>query len=214
MTNASSTTTKLLLLSAISFLAGALVWLAFFWSPAGDDRSNGDSGVIASAAPIGGDFALQGPDGPVALADYRGKVVLLYFGYTFCPDVCPTALSLVAQALSGLSPAELEKTRGIFVSVDPERDTSEVLKAYAPFFHPNIVGITGSADQVAKVARQYGASYMKQKPDSDGLYSVDHSSYTYVIDTEGKIAAILPHGTPPQAIIDKVRAVLGNAKAA
>ena len=154
---------------------------------------------------------MQGPDGPVALADYRGKVVLLYFGYTFCPDVCPTALSLVAQALSGLSPAELEKTRSIFISVDPERDTGEVLKAYTPFFHPNIVGITGSAEEVAKVARQYGASYMKQKPDSDGLYSVDHSSYTYVIDTEGKLAAILSHGTPPQAIIDKVRTVSGNA---
>ncbi len=211
MANASSRTNQLLLLSAISFLAGTLVWLAFFWSPAGGERTASDSGVIATAEPIGGDFALQGPDGPVALADYRGKVVLLYFGYTFCPDVCPTALSLVAQALSGLSPAELEKTRSIFISVDPERDTGEVLKAYTPFFHPNIVGITGSAEEVAKVARQYGASYMKQKPDSDGLYSVDHSSYTYVIDTEGKLAAILSHGTPPQAIIDKVRTVSGNA---
>lgn len=212
-----SVKSKVLLLTIISFLAGVLVWLAFFWSPVGPDSAGGhgvDSAVVASKAPIGGDFTLQGPDGPVALADYRGKVVLLYFGYTFCPDVCPTALSLVAQALSGLTPGELDKTRGIFISVDPERDTSEVLKAYAPFFHANIVGATGSVDQVAKVAQQYGASYMKQKPDSDGLYSVDHSSFTYVIDGDGKLAAILPHGTPPQTIVDKVRALLGNAKPA
>ena len=197
-----------------SIFAPVLISLLAACSPGGGSGA-GFVNTDITGASYGKGFQLTDHTGATrSLADYRGKVVLLYFGYTFCPDVCPTALSLVAQALSGLSPAELEKTRGIFVSVDPERDTGEVLKAYAPFFHPNIVGITGSADEVAKVARQYGASYMKQKPDSDGLYSVDHSSYTYVIDTEGKIAAILPHGTPPQAIIDKVRAVLGNAKAA
>ena len=91
----------------------------------------------------------KGPDGPVALADYRGKVVLLWRGYTFCPRRLPTALSLVAQALSELSPAELEKTRGIFVSVDRARHrrSSEGLRTV---FHPNIVGITGSADQVVR----------------------------------------------------------------
>lgn len=216
MADSSPLKNRIPLFVAIVLLLAALIWLAFFWSPESNSLPPndhlGNPDALAGKASIGGDFALQGPDGPVALADYRGKVVVVYFGYTFCPDICPTALSLVAQALSGLTPGELEKTRGIFISVDPERDTMDVLKAYPPFFHPNIVGATGSADLVAKVARQYGASYMKQKPDSDGLYSVDHSSYTYVIDTNGKLAAILSHGTPPQEIVAKIRSLLPNAK--
>lgn len=216
MTDSRQLKNRTLLFAIIGLLIAALVWLAFFWSPAGTPLSggghSGNSGVLANKPPAGGDFVLQGADGSVALANYRGKVVLLYFGYTFCPDVCPTALSLLAQALSGLTPDELEKAQGIFISVDPERDTMEVMKAYPPFFHPKIVGATGSADQVAVVAKQYGASYMKQKPDGDAPYSVDHSSFTYVIDTEGKLAAVLPHGTPPQKIVDQVRALLGNSK--
>lgn len=203
---------RFFLYAAIGILLAALIWLAFFWSPEGNVPTRNDHTVTSSQAPLGGDFTLQGADGPVALSDYRGKVVLLYFGYTFCPDVCPTALSLLAQALSGLTPAELERTGAIFISVDPDRDTTEVLKAYPPFFHPKIVGVSGTPDQVAKVAKLYGASYMKQKPDSDGLYSVDHSSYTYLIDTDGKLAAILPHGTPPQEIITNIRSRLAGAK--
>ena len=216
MTEPTPLKNRTLLFATIGVLLAALVWLAFFWSPEGSMPSggghSGNSEALANKPPAGGDFVLQGPEGPVALADYRGEVVFLYFGYTFCPDVCPTALSLLAQALSGLTPDELEKAQGIFISVDPERDTMEVLKAYPPFFHPKIVGATGSADQVAKVAKQYGASYMKQKPEGDAPYSVDHSSFTYLIDTDGKLAAVLPHGTQPQKIVDQVRALLGNSK--
>lgn len=214
MTEPTPLKNRTLLFATIGVLLAALVWLAFFWSPEASTPSreghSGSSGVLAGK-PLGGDFVLQGAEGPVELADYRGKVVLLYFGYTFCPDVCPTALSLLAQALSGLTPDELEKAQGIFISVDPERDTMDVLKAYSPFFHPKIVGATGSADRVAEVAKQYGASYMKQKPDGDAPYSVDHSSFTYLIDTEGKLATVLPHGTQPQKIVDQVRSLLGNS---
>lgn len=217
MTGPTPLKNRTLLFSIIGLLLAALVWLAFFWSPEGSTVSggyghSGSSAVLAGKPPAGGDFALLGPEGPVALENYRGKVVLLYFGYTFCPDVCPTALSLLAQALSGLTPDELERTQGIFVSVDPERDTLEVLKAYPPFFHPKIVGATGTADQVAEVAKKYGASYMKQEAEGDAPYSVDHSSFTYLIDTAGKLAAVLPHGTPPQQIVDQVRGLLGNSK--
>ena len=208
MANASSRTNQLLLLAAISFLAGALVWLAFFWSPAGDERTAGDSGVIATAAPIGGDFVLQGPDGPVALADYRGKVVLLYFGYTFCPDVCPTSLVLVAEALGKLTPEEATQVRAYFISVDPERDTPEVLRAYAPFFHPSIVGLTGSPQEIAEVAGRYGVSYMRQKSRDGAPYAVDHSSYTYVIGPDGKLAGRLPHASPASEIVAMIRSRL------
>jgi protein SCO1 len=192
-------------------LATALVWLAFFWEPAellpfGQQPPH--SRLQLEKTPAGGDFRLQSPTGPVSLSDYHGKVVLIYFGYTYCPDICPTSLSTLGQAFSALTSDEQEKVAGLFISVDPERDTMEILKAYAPFFHPNIVGISGTPDQVAQIARQYGAFYMKQKPDSNGLYSVDHSSFTYVVAPDGKLAASLPHGSPPRQIVDMIRTLL------
>ena len=192
-------------------LAALLAWLTFGWQPETGAGALHDA-PQRGAAPAGGDFTLASADGPVALADYRGKVVLLYFGYTFCPDVCPTSLATIAQALSMLAPDELEKVAGFLISVDTERDTLAVLKAYAPFFHPNIVGLSGCAAEVAQVARQYGARYMKQKPDGDGRYAVDHSSLTYVVGVDGKLAASLPYATPPQRIVDAIRAQLGTAK--
>ena len=192
-------------------LAALLAWLAFGWQPAANLGPLHNAPQRAET-PAGGDFTLASADGPVALADYRGKVVLIYFGYTFCPDVCPTSLSTIAQALSLLTQDELEKVNSFLISVDPERDTMAVLKAYAPFFHPNIVGLSGSADEIAQVARQYGARYMKQKPDADGRYAIDHSSYTYVIGRDGKLAASLPYASPPQHIAEAIRAQLGAAK--
>ena len=147
----------------------------------------------------------------MSLKDYRGKVVLVYFGYTYCPDVCPTSLAIIAQALSALTPGERERVQGIFVSVDPGRDSLDRLKEYAPFFHPNIVGSSGSPDQVAAVARQYGASYARQKADADGNYVVDHSSVTYIVGPDGSLAAALPHATPAERIVQTVRGLLGTA---
>ena len=191
-------------IAVTAVLVGVLVGVAFFWTP--DQRSSSTQIALPPIeAPKGGDFTLQSPDGPVSLADQRGKVVLLYFGYTFCPDVCPTSLSSLAQALSALTPVELAQVKSFFISVDPDRDTMAVLKAYAPFFHPSLVGLSGTNEQVAQVARQYGAFYMKQKPDANGLYSVDHSSFIYVIAPDGKLAASLPHGTLPTQIVDMIR---------
>ena len=191
-------------------LAALLAWLAFGWQPAGVGSLH--QAAQRAETPAGGDFTLTSANGPVALADYRGKVVLLYFGYTFCPDVCPTSLATIAQALSMLTADELDKVSSFLISVDPERDTMAVLKAYAPFFHPSIVGISGSADEVAQVARQYGARYMKQKPDADGRYAVDHSSFTYIIGRDGKLAASLPYASPPQHLVEAIRTQLGAAR--
>ncbi|MBS1132748.1 MAG: electron transport protein SCO1/SenC [Proteobacteria bacterium] len=202
---------KTVWIALIAMLAGLLVWLAFFWTPNGAlslAQNKVHTQLQQDEAPKGGDFTLQSPAGPVSLADQRGKVVLLYFGYTFCPDICPTSLSAIAQALSALTPAEMAKVKTFFISVDPERDTMDVLKVYAPFFHPSIVGLSGSSEQVAQVARLYGARYMKQKPDENGLYSVDHSAYIYVVAPDGKLAASLPHGTLPTQIVDMIRSQL------
>lgn len=203
---------KGLSIAVVAILTAALIWLAFFWTPAPQPTSKPLPGQSALAAPpAGGDFVLRGPTGPVALKDYRGKVVLVYFGYTYCPDVCPTSLAIIAQALSSLTAAERERVQGIFVSVDPERDSLDRLKEYAPFFHPNIVGSSGSPEQVAAVAKQYGASYARQKADAGGNYVVDHSSVTYVVGPDGTLAAALPHATPPEQIARTVRGLLGTA---
>lgn len=202
---------RALLIAIIVGLSALLVWLAVFWEPIAPRpvaKIQPHNQLQLAETPQGGDFTLQGKNGPVALKDYRGKVVLIYFGYTFCPDVCPTSLSLIAQAISSLEPAERERVQGIFISVDPERDTLDRLKEYAPFFHPAIVGITGSPEQLTAVARQYGASYMKQKPNAEGQYAVDHSSITYVVAPDGKLIASLPHASTPQQIVDTVRPLL------
>jgi protein SCO1 len=203
---------KKLWIATILALAGALFWLAFFWEP-------GESGIGTRApllaqvpdAPGGGDFVLQSPSGPLALSSFRGKVVLIYFGYTYCPDVCPTALARIAQAFSALSAAELAQVAGLFVSLDPERDTTEALQAYAPFFHPAITGIGGSPGQIAEVARQYGVRYMKRKAESGAPYLIDHSSSIYAIAPDGKLAAVLSHDVSAQSLLAKIRE-LGPAK--
>lgn len=208
--------TKALLIALIAALAALLVWLLAFWEPVPPRpvlKVQPHERLQLATRPQGGDFTLQGARGKVALQDFRGKVMLLYFGYTYCPDVCPTSLALLAQALSSLTPEELARVQAIFVSVDPERDSVERLAEYAPFFHPAIVGATGTPAQIAAVAAQYGASYAKQPPNADGLYAVDHSSLTSVIDPEGRLVASLPHGSSPQQIVDAIRPLLVGGQA-
>jgi len=175
----------------------AMLW----WQPGKSGQAEG---------PRGGDFVLRDVAGPVALADFRGKVVLLYFGYTFCPDICPTSLALMSQALGKMTPDELKRVQGLFVSVDPERDTPERLATYAGYFHPNIRGITGTPQEVAKVAAQYGAAYRKVGDTSNPNYVVDHSSFTVLIGPDGKVRRVLPHGLAADKIVDAVREVLAE----
>lgn len=206
--------TRFLLPALVLGLAALLVWISFFWEPvAPKDGFRAGTAPDASLArmapaPTGGDFTLQTASGPLSLQDYRGKVVVLYLGYTFCPDVCPTSLALLAQGLSSLDESELARVQGLFVSVDPERDTPERLQEYAPFFHPAIVGASGTPEVLAALAQRYGASYTRQASNADGQYAVDHSSITYVIGPEGKLLHSLPHATPPQQIAEAIRAAL------
>jgi len=170
-----------------------------------------DTTPAIKEAPPGGDFTLQSVDGPVSLKDFRGQVVLLYFGYTKCPDVCPTSLSFLTQALNELTDDELKQVQGIFVSVDPKRDTPEVLKEYVEYFHPRLVGVTGTAEEVAEVAVLYGAQYYEVELEGSAFgYSVNHSAVTYLITPEGVLRFIFPHGTPPQVIVEAIRYVLSG----
>ncbi len=194
------------LLAVVVLLVALVTGLGLFWSP-----ELPESPLPAASAPAGGDFTLQSADGPVGLADYRGKAVLLFFGYTYCPDVCPTALSAVAAGLNQLSAEELAGVAVLFVSVDPKRDTPARLKEYAAFFHPAIVGITGSAEEVAAVARRYGVFYAEQKVATAGDgYVVDHSSDTYVIGRDGRLRGTLPHGAAPDQVAAELRKILNQ----
>lgn len=186
-------------------LAALLIWLALFWEPEPDQTR---LAPVLAAPPTGGEFTLQAAQGPVSLKDYRGKVVLLYFGYTYCPDICPTALAFTAQGLKLLSEDELANTQVLFISVDPARDTPEKLKDYGAFFHPNILGLTGTPAQIGEVAKRYGASYRKQDTGSAGGYVVDHTSNLYVLDTNGNLIATLPHGTIGKDIAAAIQAAI------
>ncbi|MCP4129331.1 MAG: SCO family protein, partial [Gammaproteobacteria bacterium] len=117
------------LIGLILLLAAASVWLGIYWQPEGTVSSE------IAPAPQGGDFVLASAAGPVELAAMRGKVVVLFFGYTTCPDVCPTSLAILSMALNGLSEGEVEQVQGVFVSVDPERDSLEHLQEYGRYFH-------------------------------------------------------------------------------
>lgn len=167
------------------------------------------SGIHEAYKCLGGDFVLQSANGPVSLADYRGKTVVLYFGYAYCPDVCPTSLGLLSLAMQKLTTAELEKLQVMFISVDPERDTVDKLKTYAEAFHPNMIGMTGSAKEIAAVARHYGVMYAKvEMPNSALGYSVDHSSRYYVVGKDGAVKKFIEHGTSPEDIVKSLRSVM------
>jgi protein SCO1/2 len=155
--------------------------------------SSADHGAQVS---IGGPFTLVNGDGrTVTDQDFRGQWMLVYFGYTFCPDVCPTSLSVVAGALDKLGPAELDKITPVFITVDPARDTPAVMKDYASAFHPKMVGLTGSDEQVAAAMKAYKVYAAKAKGGEPTAYTVDHSSILYLIGPDGRFVAHFPHGT-------------------
>lgn len=195
-----------LLLAVVVLLVALVTGLGLFWNPELPERP-----LPTARLPAGGDFTLTSADGPVALADYRGKAVLLYFGYTYCPDICPTSLAATAAGLNQLTAAELAQVGVLFVSVDPKRDTPSRLKEYAGFFHPAIVGVTGSAAEIADVGRRYGIFYAEQKVATAGDgYVVDHSSETYVIGRDGRLLGKLPHGAPPEQVVAEIRKILNQ----
>lgn len=201
-----------LLITVILLLAGVLAWLILDRAPDEVEVGSDHRRLELAAPPAGGDFVLDSASGPVDLADLRGRVVLIYFGYTWCPDICPTNLVLIANALKMLTPQELERVQVLFVSVDPERDSPGRVGEYSGYFHPRILGLTGTAERVAEVAGLYGAAYRRTElPDSAMGYVVDHSAYTYVVSPGGRLVRTLDHATPSAEIAAVIREQLGDA---
>ena len=146
---------------------------------------------------------------PRTLADFRGKVVTVFFGFTHCPDVCPVTLAEMAQVVRELGP-DGNRVQVLFVTVDPERDTQQVLKQYVPSFNPAFLGLYGDADATARVAKEFKIYYRKQPP-KDGHYSVDHSAGTYILDTEGRLRLFALYGAGAPALLHDIRILLGRS---
>ncbi len=147
-----------------------------------------------------------GKEKRVCLSDFRGKVVLMFFGYTHCPDVCPTALQMLAKTMKELPKDVREKVQVIFISVDPERDTPEIAQKYAKYFYPTFMGLTGTPEEIKKVAKEYMAFYRKVETGSEGGYLVDHTAYIYLIDPKGTLKLIYPSTKQkPELIAEDVK---------
>ncbi len=154
---------------------------------------------------IGGAFDLINQDGkPVKDSDYRGKYMLVYFGYTYCPDMCPTGLQSMAHALDLLG-TDAAKVAPIYITVDPARDTATKLKEYVAQFHPQIEGLTGSDQQIATAAAAYQVYYVKGEQVDEHDYVMDHSSLIYLMGTDGSFITTFPEEVDPQEIVKAVR---------
>ena len=173
------------------------------------------TGSLAAEIPssdntIGGDFTLSSVNGSLSLIDLRGKVVLMFFGYTSCPDVCPITLAVISKVFAEMTEEELEKVTALFVSLDPDRDTPELLHKYTGYFHPNITGVADRLEVTEEIMRNYGVSYeRKETPSSPLGYVIFHTPDILVVDREGKLQKKrIPPNTEIKDITAYVRSLL------
>jgi protein SCO1/2 len=174
--------------------------------------ASGKTGPMGSGeALVGGPFSLTDHTGRrVSEKDYLGKYMLVFFGFTYCPDVCPTELQVMSAALDELGP-DGNVIQPIFVSIDPERDTPEVIKQYVENFHPRLVGLTGSAEEIAAIARAYRVYYKKAPgAEADGSYEMDHSTIIYLMGPDGRFRKHFGYTTDAKALAQGLREGISN----
>ena len=161
--------------------------------------------VMWNREPIGGAFALTDQNGARRTdADFSGKLMLVYFGFTYCPDICPTDLQQMGLAVDRLGPAG-EMVQPLFITLDPERDTAEHLKDYMPLFHPRFLGLTGDATAIEAAARAYRVYFKKVERDDKTDYTVDHSAFIYLMGRDGEYLGFFPPGTSAERLADAMR---------
>ncbi len=185
------------ILSVVAVVAGLAAGFYFF-------RPHTFHGTVIQSPEPSYDFTLTGADGDVSLSDFRGKLVLVYFGYTFCPDICPATLANVGQALNQIG-GRADEVQLIMVSLDPERDTPEKLAEYVGHFHPSFIGITGTHEEIDTVASLYGIFYQVNKGSDATKYLIDHTATLLVIDREGYLKLVFPFGVTSQEIADDLK---------
>jgi len=155
--------------------------------------------------PIGAPFDLVDQNGRHRTdVEFRGKLMLLYFGYTFCPDVCPTDLKAIASAIDALG-AAAGSVQPIFITVDPQRDTAERLRGYVSSFHPRLIALTGSEHDIRELALAYKVYYARIPADGNAPYAIDHSGFIYLVGIDGNYLGFFPPGTPPDRMVEIIR---------
>jgi len=168
-------------------------------------------GTDITGADWGRDFHLTDHTGqPRSLADFRGKVVVLFFGYTHCPDVCPTTLGEMAQVMKRLGP-EAERVQVLFVTLDPQRDTPLLLAQYVPAFDPRFLGLYGDEATIRKTAADFKVFYQKQAATGEKSYTLDHSANTYVFDPQGRLRLLFGYGADVEQIVHDIKLLLAGA---
>ncbi|WP_295999575.1 SCO family protein [Rugamonas sp.] len=187
-------------------LAAMLMLLAACGQPAAPklDFKNSD----LTGLDFGKDFALTDHTGkPRTLADFKGKAVLMFFGYTQCPDVCPTTMAELSAVMKQLGPLA-DKVQVLFVTIDPERDTQQLLAQYVPAFDPRFLGMYGTAAQTAKVAKDFKVFYAKVPGSTPTNYTMDHTAGSYVFDQRGQLRLFVRHGLGPAPIVHDLKLLL------
>jgi protein SCO1/2 len=188
-----------------AFLTGLVIFAGVFLYATGNF---GGGGPAASA--IGGPFKLVDQNGdPITDADLKGKPHLVFFGYTHCPDICPTTLFDVSEVLRALG-KDADGTGALFITVDPERDTAEHLADYVSAFHRSLVGLTGAPDEIRKVATAYKAYYAKVESADRKDYVVDHTAFIYLVGKDGQYLGFLPPSTTPERLGEVIRQQLSR----
>jgi protein SCO1 len=201
--------------SSLSYIVPALAFVLFFSSVAANEPAEPSAteliqGLISGHAPVGGPFELTDQAGHRRSdTDFRGKLVVLYFGYTYCPDVCPTELQSISLALDELGVAG-EAVQPLFITVDPDRDTPARLAEFVSSFHPRLIGLTGSSAEIRKTAIAYRTFFVKNGATTPRDYSVDHTGFIYLIGKDGYYLGFLPPGSTPDEIAGAIRARLGS----
>lgn len=191
------------MLAALAVIAVAS-WVTWSWIANDGNAPGSSNGAMRTDADIGGPFELVDHTGKaVTDKSFRGQYLLIYFGYGYCPDVCPTELANMATAMDILGP-KAEKVTPIFITVDPERDTPEFLLDYVKNFHPRMVGLTGTPENIAAVAKAYKVYYAKSRKSDGDDYLMDHTSYVYLMGPDGKFLAIFRGQTAPAEIAASV----------
>ena len=156
------------------------------------------------------DFSLTDTEGQRrSMADFKGRLTVIFFGFTQCPDVCPTTLQELAEVKKALG-ADGERLQGIFVTLDPERDTPEVLKAYMASFDPSFVALRGSAEETLAVAKQFKVFFAKVAGKTEGSYTLDHTAASFVFDTQGRVRLFTRYGSGPQALTHDIKLLLAE----
>lgn len=196
---------RLIAVIATSLMLGVVAGLILV--PGARDRlkSSATGGATVGRAAVGGPFRLVDASGKtVTEADFKGRFMLIYFGYTFCPDVCPAGLQVMAAALDKLGP-KASMVVPVFITLDPERDTPPKVAEYVKSFSPRLVGLTGSAEEIAKVAKEYRVFWKKVPDDKHpGDYTLDHSSVIYLMDTKGEYATHFTHASNVDQMAAKI----------